>query len=708
MKNVQPLFFEILWDLWARLRAAVSTLQQRKIVESQKSPTDCGYICVAAVLALFGRRLTVAEIKEHCGSTSRGLDLRQLRDVLETCGAVAKVVQFDRKRSQCYPCPGIILLERGHYILIGAKGRNWLDAYYPEYGWLRQPTKRVMREANGLGVVIESVTPVTTQPKRFSGDILLTLFLRKARSKLGLGVFLLSLISQCFILLLPLLTKQSVDAFQIGTNATFVGTIAIGFLLISGLGSLMTLLSDYASQILSQRVWRLVSSEIYDSLAVKPASWFETHHSTDVLNILNAIDTQLKQFGDLIGATGAFAVTFTVGIVLLLMISPWLSLPGILSAIISIILGLFFGVKYRSLQFVSLEAQQQRRSFIVDVLGQLPVIARLGGLKRTGKKYAHTVRRSAEADLRLSLIKARRSAAGSLLSTIEAFAFVTVVSYFMKVGNYSLGAFVAVGVYKNTFVRSLYILFQKIQSYQNLDYHRMLTGSLMRNAPPATRMERQLTDGMVEFRSVSYSYGELESPVFTGVSFSVHPSEAVAIDGPSGAGKSTIAKLVCGVLQPTHGKVLVDGMPPELPIIGLGSVFQSDRLISGTIRENIRLFRAHLSDEDIYRALEICALKDFVLTLPMRLNMPISENMPGLSGGQRQRILLARAVVFRPRLLVLDEATSSLDVASEATIMQNLLATGASLILISHRPEVWRYATRFYTISKGLLIERGP
>ena len=698
--------FEFMLDSWERFYASIRAFRRRKLVESQKRPTDCGYICISAALTLFGCRLTVSEIKARCGDTSRGLTLRQLRDALEKCGAVAKAVQFDRRRSEAYPCPGIILLERGHYILIAAKGRNWLDAYYPEFGWLRLPTKRVAREANGLGVMIESVAKDAKQSGGGGDLTLLLLFLKKARSRLGLGVFFQSLISQFLILLLPLLTKQSVDGLQIGAHAGYVGTVAIGFVLISGLGALTSFLSNYFSLVLSNRVWRLVSSEVYRRLATKPSSWFEAHNSTNVLNILKSVDTQLQQFGDLIGAAGSFIVTFSVGMIVLFVISPWLSLPGFLSAVISIALGWFFGVMYRTVQFVSLEAQQRRQSFIVDVMTQVPVIARVGGLKRAGTRYDQIIRRVTDSNLRMSMVKARRGAATSIVKLVETFAFVSVVAYFMKRGHYSLGAFVAVGAYKDTLVQAVSILFQRVQQYQNLDYHRAMTRGLWTETPSAIGNGRSLAIGKVEFNNVTFGYGELEPPVFSDASFSANPSDVVVIAGPSGTGKSTIAKLICGVLQPTLGEVLVDGAPPVLPIRGLGSVLQSDRLISGTIRENVCLFRNHVSDEEIYAALELCALKEFVLSLPMGLNTPVSESMPGLSGGQRQRVLLARAAINRPKLFVLDEATSNIEVAGEATIIQNLVATGATLILISHRPEVWRYATRFYNVSNGQLVEQ--
>ncbi|WP_419318637.1 ATP-binding cassette domain-containing protein [Caulobacter sp. ErkDOM-E] len=164
--------------------------------------------------------------------------------------------------------------------------------------------------------------------------------------------------------------------------------------------------------------------------------------------------------------------------------------------------------------------------------------------------------------------------------------------------------------------------------------------------------------------------------------------------GGAGCGKSTLVKLICGLLEPTSGRVLVDGVAPAHPMTGFASVLQSDRLLPGSLRDNVAVFRRGIGDEKIYEALGIADLEDFVRKLPMRLNTQVGESLSGISGGQRQRILLARALLGRPKLLVLDEATASLDVDSEQKIIKAIRATGTTLVIVSHRPEVWRLGDR--------------
>ena len=161
--------------------------------------------------------------------------------------------------------------------------------------------------------------------------------------------------------------------------------------------------------------------------------------------------------------------------------------------------------------------------------------------------------------------------------------------------------------------------------------------------------------------------------------------------------------------MPAQGRVTIDGQPASQSMQGISAVLQSDRLIDGTIKENVLLFRRGVSDEMVEEALRIAAIDDFVRDLPMRLSTRVGEGFSGLSGGQRQRLLIARAVLAEPRLIVLDEATSSLEVAIEARILGALKERGTTLILLAHRPEVWALADRIYTLdSAGKLIDGAP
>lgn len=278
----------------------------------------------------------------------------------------------------------------------------------------------------------------------------------------------------------------------------------------------------------------------------------------------------------------------------------------------------------------------------------------------------------------------------------------------MGSGNFTVGGFVALGAYKELLATAIGSLFQLHLRHRALDVHRLQSSELLTAGEGFRPASRTVDRGEVRLTRASFAYGSLEQPVLDGLDLAATPGECVIIRGPSGAGKSTIAKLLAGQLTPTQGEVLVDGLPPAGAMHGMGAVLQSDRLIGGSIRDNILLYRRNIDDPEVMAALKVAALDEFVRGLPMRLSTQVGEGIGGLSGGQKQRLMIARAVLGRPRLLILDEATSSLEVAVEAQILANLKGSGATIILIAHRPEVWALADRIYDLDESGRLTEAP
>jgi subfamily B ATP-binding cassette protein MsbA len=219
--------------------------------------------------------------------------------------------------------------------------------------------------------------------------------------------------------------------------------------------------------------------------------------------------------------------------------------------------------------------------------------------------------------------------------------------------------------------------------------------------------------GRVSFRDVTFRYGEGDV-VLEGVSLDISPGEVVALVGPSGAGKTSMANLVMRFYDPTSGRVEVDGHDVRGVTLRslrsqIGLVPQETILFGGTIRENILYGRAEATDEEVIAAARAANAHEFISALPNGYDSEVGERAVKLSGGQRQRIAVARALLKDPRILILDEATSSLDAESEALVQEALerLMNGRTTLVIAHRLSTIRRATRILVLSDGRVVEQG-
>ena len=603
---------------------------------------------------------------------------------------------------------GVLLLSNGHFIVLNRRKGDLFECFDPQLGWSWISRRKLAQRCGGLAVTVDGLAETVT-PKVGCSPSLQSLPLRKVLSgtpgRVALGIFALA---QLLTLALPLVSMWSVDRSISGLSLNLLGAIAIGFVALSLTNVLISLFGELV-QTKAKRIASVALGKIaFNSLADKPAYWFERNTPSSIQNRISSLDILLNFYVEVIRTMGSLIISFAVGVIALVFISPLLIIPSLCALLLSILLDIFFERSQRTLFASAVETMQRRQYFIIETLSRLPLITRFGGLGSARAHYASTVRNSAVVEARIQSLRGWRAAIGGLAKSGDTLFFVTLAAWFMGSGNFTVGGFVALGAYKELLATAIGSLFQLHLRRRALDVHRLQASELLTADEDFRPASCTVDRGDVSLTRVSFAYGSLERPVLDGLDLAAAPGECVIIRGPSGAGKSTIAKLLAGQLTPMQGEVLVDGLPPAGAMHGMGAVLQSDRLIGGSIRDNILLYRRNIDDAEIMAALKVAALDEFVRGLPMRLSTQVGEGIGGLSGGQKQRLMIARAVLGRPRLLILDEATSSLEVAVEAQILANLKSSGATIILIAHRPEVWALADRIYDLDDGGRLTEAP
>ena len=265
----------------------------------------------------------------------------------------------------------------------------------------------------------------------------------------------------------------------------------------------------------------------------------------------------------------------------------------------------------------------------------------------------------------------------------------------------------------NPLVQMASIGTQITEAFAGLDRIREIRAMVTEADHDTDKAPLAASDGHIVFDDVWFSYEE-EVPVLKGVSLDAPPGSTTALVGSSGSGKSTLVSLVLSFNAPDAGRVLVDGR--DLAGIRLadyrrqvGVVLQDNFLFDDTIEYNIRYGRSGATRDDVIRAAKLANCHEFVTAFPDGYDTVIGERGVKVSGGQRQRLAIARAILADPRILILDEATSSLDSESEAQIQEGLrtLRTGRTTFVIAHRLSTIRSADQILVIEEGLVVERG-
>jgi ABC-type multidrug transport system fused ATPase/permease subunit len=254
---------------------------------------------------------------------------------------------------------------------------------------------------------------------------------------------------------------------------------------------------------------------------------------------------------------------------------------------------------------------------------------------------------------------------------------------------------------------------QLTEAFAGLDRTNEIMAELEENQSPGRTLLMPAIHGTVEFNNVEFSY-VADKPVLHGVSFQADPGTVTALVGSSGSGKSTIISLLCAFHNPSSGTVLVDGLDlAEVDLntyrSQLGVVLQESFLFDGSIRENIMFSRPDATEEQFMFACRTARVDEFAERFPEGYDTIVGERGVKLSGGQRQRLSIARALLADPRILILDEATSSLDSESEAMIQAGLnqLMQGRTTFVIAHRLSTIRRADQILVVEEGRIVERG-
>lgn len=538
---------------------------------------------------------------------------------------------------------------------------------------------------------------------------------RKGLMAIGLGLMAINRVAG---LVLPASTKFLVDDVIIKKHLGDLRTIILAVVtatIIQGVTSFAL------TQLLSKAAQRLIAElrrQIQEHVGRLPIAYYDSTKTgtmvarilSDVEGVRNLIGTGLVDFlGGVLTAVLAFVILIRISV-------SMTTIAFVCIALFSLALKKAFGTirpifRERSKIFAEVSGR------LTESLGGVRVIKGYHAENREHQVFSSGVQRLLDNVLRTLTATSVMSLSSTVLLGMVGAVVMYLGAKQIIAGTLTLGGFFTYTMFMGFLIAPVLqvvnIGTQITEALAGLERVREVLDENPEDVDPQRTVEFSEIVGNVEFEKVSFAY-EQGKEVLHEISFRSSAGTVTALVGPSGSGKSTIIGLISAFYKPQSGRILVDGVDLNSVRLDsyrtkLGVVLQESFLFDGTVRENVAFSRPWATEEEILRACRIARVDEFAERFANRYDTIVGERGVKLSGGQRQRISIARAILADPRILILDEATSSLDSESEALIQEGLgyLMRGRTTFVIAHRLSTIRRADQILVVEEGEIIERG-
>lgn len=680
----------------------------------QTEATECGLACLAMIAGYHGHHATLMELRRQFSVSLKGITLKQLIQTADVLNLGTRAVRLDLEDLNKLKLPCVLHWNFNHFVVLQAVDGQRLTVYDPAQGIRQLSQAQASPSFTGAALEVWPGNDFAQQPPKPHVKLMSMLGRVSGLYPALIQVLLLALVLEVFSLVSPFLLQWTIDNVLITQDRGLLTTLIIGFALLLLMQQVVSTTRAWVmihmSTLLSVQ-WR---ANVFSHLLRLPIQYFEKRHLGDVVSRFGAIG-QIQQT-----LTAAFFSTLLDGLMsiatlfLMFVYSPLLASIALVAMMLYAILRWAW---YRPLRRASEEqiihAARQESHFLESVRGM-----------RTLKLFQRqTERRSAwlgllveqiNAGLRTQKLQLVYIQFNALIFGLENLLAIGVGASLVMENQFTVGVLMAFIAYKSQFVSRVASLIDHLFELHMLRLQGERLADIVLHPPEdlsdassGTAVLSKPADIVIS--NVKYRYSEQEPFVLNGINLRIAQGESVAITGASGCGKSTLINLLLGIYPPTEGQIQIAGI--DLERLGTGglrskmaTVMQDDCLFAGSLADNIAFFDAN-PDMDWVRACAANAsIHADIVSMPMGYNTLVGDMGTVLSGGQKQRVLLARALYKKPDILILDEATSHLDIRCEQHVNEAVSALNVTRIIVAHRTETIASADRVVRLEAGRIV----
>jgi ATP-binding cassette subfamily B protein RaxB len=679
----------------------------------QTEAAECGLACVSMIASYWGHTIDIASMRRRFSVSLKGVTLKGLMAIAQGMSLSPRPLKLDMHDLGELKLPCVLHWNLNHFVVLKSVTSSHAVIHDPGVGERKLVLADFARHFTGIALELTPSEGFKKQKEtqKFS---MLSLMGRVIGLKHGLSqILLLGLALQVCLLVAPFYMQWIVDEALVASDRDLVTVLGLGFLALVIIQTSISAVRSWVTTVLSTSLNFQWFGNAFAHLLKLPLTYFANRHSGDIVSRFGSIQTIQRN------VTTQFVEGIIDGVLLLgtlaMMLFYSVKLAGV-AAITAFLYVLLRLAIFRPLRSATAEqiihAAKQQTHFLESVRGVQSVrLFHRGEERRNG--WMNILADQFNCDLHIARLSLSYQTANTLLFSGERVIVIWIAALAVIDNEFSVGMLYAFISYKDQFSQRFVSLVDKLFELRMMKLHGERLADILLTEPEEDAGEMEVdVDGIhpsIEVRKVSFRYADSEPWILKDLDLTIPAGQSIAITGPSGCGKTTLMKLLLGLMEPSQGEILVGGIKiQQLGVSNyrklIGTVMQDDTLFSGSIGDNIAFFDPSPRQAEIETSAQLASVHADIMVMPMGYNTLVGDIGTGLSGGQKQRVLLARALYKNPKLLILDEATSHLDIHNEHAVNVAIKQLSLTRIIVAHRPETIAMAQRVIVLHQGKVV----
>jgi ATP-binding cassette subfamily B protein RaxB len=687
--------------------------QRRVPVFQQTEAAECGLACIGMLANYHGHRMSLAHLRQTYAVSTKGVTLKDLIDLANALQLETRAVRLDMDALDQLTLPCVLHWDMAHFVVLVEVTGAHAVVHDPAVGRRRLSLAEFAKHFTGVAMEAEAKAdfkPIT----RTRSVALRSLIGKVAGLKRGVvQVVVLGLALEVLAVTMPFQLQWVVDHAIPNADQSLLTVLGVGFLLLIAIRSFTLGVRGWLVVTLSQQLNFQWLGHVLSHMMRLPMAYFEKRHLGAILQNFHSVshiqESLTRNFVQ--GVVDGFLVLGTLGMMLLY--SPALTGLALLAITCYVALRLWFVSRLFNARAELLIYESRQETHLMETVRGAQAVRLYGRTNERRMGWLNMLADQFNANFTVQRIELLQQVGHDMLFGATRVALVWMGAVAATQNQFTVGMVFAFISYQDQFAERISGLVDKVFELKMLRLHMERVGDIVLTEPEPLRQDKlqRLPDGPlgIELRDVSFRYAANEADVLKRLNLRIEPGQCVAITGPSGCGKTTMAKVLLGLLKPTEGQILINGRP--LHQVGVeqyrervSTVMQDDNLFTGSIADNISFFDPQTDMAHVEDCARMAAIHDDIMQMAMGYQSLVGDTGTGLSGGQKQRVLLARALYRRPAVLVLDEATSHLDVTNELAVNEEIKRYPVTRIVIAHRPDTIAMADRVVFMGQGEVL----